>query len=53
MRQLQAQEVHRVSGGIAVDVNVPNQTVKVTASALWGLITIPLFSLDWGKFGRK
>jgi hypothetical protein len=53
MRQLNTSEVQQVSGAaVVVDVNTPAQYVKVSLTALWGLVKIPLANVDWSKWGK-
>ena len=54
MRTLHPQEIHAVSGGaVVVDVNTVEEYVKVTLTALYGLIKLPIVNVDWTKWATR
>ena len=54
MRTLQSQEVQHVSGGkVVVEVDTPQQFVKVGFSFLFGLLYLPIVNVDWTKWANK
>lgn len=54
MRTLHAQEVHQVAGAaVVVNVNTPEQFVKVGFTFLGGLIKLPFLNIDWSQWTKK
>lgn len=54
MRTLHSQEIRHVAGGaVVVDVNTVEQYVKVTLTAFYGLVKLPIVNVDWTKWASR